>query len=656
LIGNVEFVGSIEGEINATLKQLWDQTGDTDSAWGMIKAVTVGPFIAVGAALATVGSSVILLANRLIQTGNRCIDQATSSEMVIGGSNVLLGGGARKYRDVVVQRNDFDCPTNSPSPGEAASAWLAGQIDECKLRAYVRAANLKDDQFLEVIKGSRFKFSALELQALKMRDGIERGSLGSRLREIGVLDREIEDELETLSNQLPGPSDIVRFMVRDADDENGVVKEFNLDQGFTDKYQSQLKEWGRNQGLSEKVAKYHWRSHWTIPSPTQLYNIWHRLRKRQGVDSAKLEKDIRTALEQQDILPYWIDRLLEISYLPVTRTDSKRAFNQGSIDEGQLRLNFIENGYSDESADLLTEFAKVDRREHIRHIEAIKGYAEGKLGITDVHEYVESLGYQASVLPIVDEVAASEKTLQTKMRITQHIITNLRSFKLNLREATELAQTYGVDSPQFSERIKEEVDFRNSSNKHIAMGQLCNMLEQDVISADEYIKNARDAGWSAEDSRKYLQTCSNKIEVKKARKQLADQAKEERQAREDAANQRRIQREQEAERKSLAKQLADLEKVRQQVSIMKEGAAANYAAKAGIDAGQATQTVNDTYDALVTTVKLTPNEAGRLVGYVSSNWGKFTDDDYMTVARKLSDAVIEGRMILPADGGTPEQP
>ena len=636
LVGNDGFFQAVSDDMDTLVKQVWDQIQHTDDAGTASKSVFLAPLMMLIGYTYQIGAYVSKMGLAALKSGNSCIDLCVQSEFIINVLNTVTFGAARKVVDIVQTRNDFECPTRSPSPGEAASAWLNGTIDECTLQAYVQAGNLKYDQYKDVVVGGRFKFSALELQALKMRQGIVRGDFRGRLRELGALDDDIVKELETLSNQIPGPADIVRFMVRDADDENGVVKEFNLDADFDQKYQKQLREWGANQGLSEKVAKYHWRSHWSIPSPTQLYQILHRFRNKKGVNAQQLDKNIRDALKQQDILPFWIDYLLGISYNPLTRTDAKRAYNEGTIDDATLRDVFIQNGYSDDDADLLVQFANVERKQHVNTLEPVKLYSEGLIGQTAMVDYAKSLGYQGDAIQALIDQADVKKSMDRQARISNRLISGFRSFKLSYKEAMSAAQKQGLDTQAFQGRLDEERITRDNWNKHVAIGQLCNMLDEEIISGSDYVKEARDAGWSAEDAGRYLNLCENKIEAKKAKKELADQAAQEKKAKAALKAQEQSDRQAQRQLQQIQNQLDRVGRLKDQINGVLEHAASTYAAKAGIDTAEAAGTVSGTFKSLIAGNALTPLAAAKLVDDIATNWGKFTETDFATIAGNLA--------------------
>src|SRR6201999_655363 len=181
------------------------------------------------------------------------------------------------------------------------------------------------DALKDYLFAAKAKPVPIQLAMMRRREIISPSEYYSGMRHLGYLEQQTSENLFRLTEQLPPLSEIIRYMVRDADDEK-LVQQFGLDTGFTDKFAKQLKQWAKDQGVPEIVAQYSWRAHWTIPSPGQLFTFWHRLRYNpQFGGKEKLLADIKAALVQQDILPYWHDAYLAVSFHPLTRVDARRA-------------------------------------------------------------------------------------------------------------------------------------------------------------------------------------------------------------------------------------------------------------------------------------------------------------------------------------------
>jgi hypothetical protein len=165
------------------------------------------------------------------------------------------------------------------------------------------------------------------------------------IRKLGVSDDDIA-RLKFLAFVEPTPSDIVRFLVRDAYDE-GAVQRNLYDEDFDAKYRAEA---FNKVGVSRDLARLYWRAHWQLPSPTQGYEMLHR----EQIDMAQL----RELLKLADYAPGYVDHLINIAYNVPGRIDLRRMWEIGSItDRGELVRRYGHLGYNPQDAELLADFS-----------------------------------------------------------------------------------------------------------------------------------------------------------------------------------------------------------------------------------------------------------------------------------------------------------
>lgn len=248
------------------------------------------------------------------------------------------------------------CRQRQLSPDEALAGFLANVVNEQDLDTHFAIAGLCDTARKVKILASRAKPVPIQLAMMRRRNMIDFEGYQSGMRQLGYLDGNVSEQLFNLSEQRPGISDLMRYMVRDTGDES-LVHQFGMDDLFNQKYTGELRQWARDQGIPDEIAKHTWRAHWTIPSPTQLFVFLQRLRNNPKFGGAdKLLKDVKDALTQQDILPFWQDHYIETAYRPLTVRDIRRAFGLGVMKEDGL-LNAIKQlGYNDANAENLRKF------------------------------------------------------------------------------------------------------------------------------------------------------------------------------------------------------------------------------------------------------------------------------------------------------------
>lgn len=298
--------------------------------------------------------------------------QALEALVSLGIIEQYTGAGVTQFAHQYRYTVNAGCRQVQLSPDQATAAYLARQIERPTLEAHWAIAGYCPDAIEWNLQASRSKPVPLQLAVMRHREIISSSEYSLGMRQIGYLENDVSEKLFQATYQVPTMSDIIRFMVRDADDE-GLVARFGLDSFFSEKYRSQLKKWSKDQGIPDTVAQYAWRAHWQIPAPGQLFEFWHRRRTSNRPGGApKLLEDIKAALIQQDILPYWHDDYLAVSYRPLTRIDVRRAFNIGSLTEQEVTDAYIQLGYSDDTAAKLTKFSVRLRDQSIPSHRAVK--------------------------------------------------------------------------------------------------------------------------------------------------------------------------------------------------------------------------------------------------------------------------------------------
>lgn len=249
------------------------------------------------------------------------------------------------------------CRQEFMNPDQALAAYLANAIDYRKLDGHWAIGNICNESLNSVLDASKAKPIPLQLAMMRRRKLIDASGYRDGMRRLGYLEPAVTEQLFQLTEQVPTLADITRLMVRDADDES-ITHWAESDRIFRQKYGGNLKKWAEFQGIPEEFAKLYFRAHWTIPAPGQLFTFYQRLRDNPKFGGrAKLLADIKAALVQQDILPFWQEHFLEVSFRPLSRVDIRRMFNIGELTEEEVNAAYRQLGSSDENATKLTKFA-----------------------------------------------------------------------------------------------------------------------------------------------------------------------------------------------------------------------------------------------------------------------------------------------------------
>lgn len=166
-----------------------------------------------------------------------------------------------------------------------------------------------------------------------------------------------------LRHAIPGASDLIRFAVREVWDEE-VVRRYGYDEEFPEPFAVWMDRVGYGQPLAavggdkSKLyelpwAKAYWRAKWQLPSPTQAYDMLHRLRgdpndrstwRVPGVRPVTID-NVKDILKVADYPLFWRDALAAISYHPLRLVDIRWAMEAGLQDPDFARSAMSSQDY-----------------------------------------------------------------------------------------------------------------------------------------------------------------------------------------------------------------------------------------------------------------------------------------------------------------------
>jgi hypothetical protein len=194
----------------------------------------------------------------------------------------------------------------------------------------------------------------------------------------------VKQELNAIfRNNIPGMADLIRFMVREVFRED-IVRLYRMDED----YPSAIEEHAARHGYSPYWCRAYWRAHWELPSVTQGYEMFHR----DVIDRSTLETLMRTL----DIMPFWRDKLIAISYELIPRVDLRRAWEAGVIGDEELEKRMRWLGYSPEDAriELLTQ-KRAALQSEISDLERLveRRFRRGFITVEQARRELEALGF-----------------------------------------------------------------------------------------------------------------------------------------------------------------------------------------------------------------------------------------------------------------------
>lgn len=286
-----------------------------------------------------------------------------------------------------------------PDTSAIVASVLRGTMSPDQAEELLRKQGYVDGSLNIFLDAARAIMTPGEVLEALNRGLISEEAARGELRARGFNDAQINTIL-AMRFTIPGVSDLIRMMVRDAFNEE-VVKRYGYDEDFPEA----ILEWTRKQGLPDTFTRAYWRAHWELPSPTQGFEMLHR-----GVISIE---DLRTLLKIADYPPFWRDKLIQISYNPITRVDIRRMYRLGLLDFQDLVERYKHLGYTEEDARALAEFtAKYEQTDVENLLDRLttrtqnaieRAYAKGKIDRQKARDMLVRIGMSED---LVDQVLA----------------------------------------------------------------------------------------------------------------------------------------------------------------------------------------------------------------------------------------------------------
>lgn len=469
----------------------------------------------------------------------------------------VLGEPPPPVSRAIEYKLNLACPSIIPTTDQFNDLHNRGFLTNDQWSVGVRL-NGHCDQWQELIKRStQTRLNVNDTVAAYRRKLIDDSGFSQLMGFNGVVSDSQRELFYQITEQRPGIADIVHFMVRDAADDE-VARKYGYDTDFTTKYTGKLRKWSEDQGIPEDIAKFAWRSHWELPSPTQLYEMLHRLRPNRPKTGGDFDdvtvtlEDVQKALEINDYAPGWIRQLMAVSYAPLTRVDVRRAYEIGVLDADAVYAAYRDIGYDDSNAKILTRFTE-------KLSGPKKAVLAGAMPLADLRTaYLDNAISDDEALAGVFDLGYDEAEVQgivTTWKLKRDAVERREAIKglkarymqgdFDLAELQDWLVRYGVPAERATQLANIWRLTREARKKIPTAKMLCRWWSENLITLDEYIRRLKNLGWKEADALKIASVCVNdeterrRKELEAAMKRIEAAAEKERKRRE--AERKRLQ-------------------------------------------------------------------------------------------------------------------
>lgn len=325
------------------------------------------------------------------------------------------------------------------------------------------------------------------------RESISENELDTLLSNLGLTNDDIE-RAKTVTEYFPTPMDLVRFAVREVYTP-ATVQAFGMGEDLPPEF---IRE-GLKAGLNQEQAENYWKAHWDLPSPGMGYRMLHR----RIID----EGELNILLKSLDIMPFWRDKLIQLSYNPLTRVDVRRMYRVGTLDEDGVRDAYLDTGYSPENAEKMLEFTlQYENRDNvgITRSNVIKAFKQGLLTENDLKSYLQTLGYNEQVVSFWLSMAIYEKQQD---ELDDNVDEFTAQYRLGLiTEDALLVSLRNLNLPDayVLKEVSKAVGKKSLKTKLPSMSDLTTWLQSEIIGEEQYSSYLKQLGYREQDVVNYM--------------------------------------------------------------------------------------------------------------------------------------------------------
>jgi len=344
-----------------------------------------------------------------------------------------------------------------------------------------------------MLANARTYLSVLDYITQWRRGDMREDDLNETLRQQGLTDGDIAI-IKDVTIYYPTPQDIIRFAIRDVYTTQ-TIEQYGLFQDYPDL----LDAAAAKAGLPPDITKLYWGSHWELPSPTEVYEMFHR--------GFVTQQEMETYMKVADFMPFWRDKLIKLSFDPITRVDIRRMYSIGVLNEAQVTRRYQDLGYSPDDATLLTQFTVAEAHKSDGDATSaivIASYKAGTVDRATAFTQLQSLKVNDDLAnTLLDNADAGIKQELIDLE-ADAIIQQYQSGAIDLNEVQVQLTRIGVPARMMQLTIQRELAQARKRLKSASKSDLDSWWKTGVMGSKNYRTRMTALGYSQADITGYL--------------------------------------------------------------------------------------------------------------------------------------------------------
>ena len=367
--------------------------------------------------------------------------------------------------------------------------WQRGHISTDEATKELTARGYDEDRANKILTSSLRLISPDMIRMLYLRGEIDEQTHDKLLASHGFPDEHIH-YAKKLYEIIPPVSDIITMAVREAFSPE-IAERFGQYEDFPEEFA----EWAEKQGLTREWALRYWAAHWALPSVMQGYEMLHR-----GIIT---EEELKLLMRALDIMPFWRDKLIQMSYSPFTRVDVRRMYRDGVINREDVKRTYLDLGYDDWHAEKLTEWTITEALSEERKLcrSLIEGlYRRRIFTREEAKEALVAVKYREEVAEAILAKVDYDIEYQYKNRIISAVKKQYLRGIIDENQAITKLGRANLLATEIEQLIYEWQLEKEAQIRWLTPGEIKSLARKKIISHSTFIDKMTQIGYTRDDA------------------------------------------------------------------------------------------------------------------------------------------------------------
>ncbi|GAH63806.1 unnamed protein product, partial [marine sediment metagenome] len=235
------------------------------------------------------------------------------------------------------------------------------------------------------------------------------------------------------------------------------------------------------------------------PSTTQGFEMLHR-------DIIK-EADLKVLLKTLDVMPYWRERLIQMSYNPFTRVDVRRMHAIGVLDDTEVFDAYRAVGFHPDKAEKMLAFTKAynaDESSGLTRAIVIKSYKSGMITEGQLKDFLLGFGYSEDIAAFWVDYTNYEIDLDKAEALKKEREAAYKAGQITMEQLRQDLEREDLPSTYIDQAVTEVEAVESEKIKMPTRTDLTDWLKLEIIDLDYYKERMKEIGFRDLDIDFYL--------------------------------------------------------------------------------------------------------------------------------------------------------